>query len=185
MQADIYFRRYQVEPLVERILEALEDVTKRAVVAGSLRRGESQVHDIEVVAEPCSHEGTLFGDQVPEIEPIRGVVREWGRVTKNGDRFIQVRDIFEHEGLALDLFLVYPPAEWGTILTIRTGPAKFSQWAVTKLRRRGMRSEKGRVVDADGDTIPTPTEREFFRVAGIPWTEPEARGKGGLVYEQG
>lgn len=160
----------------ERILRDLESVTKRAVIAGSLRRGKPKVSDIEIVAEPRETAVDLLGTLGPDIESIRHVARGWGDLTRNGDRYIRAFDAFGVLGLAVDLFLVHPPAEFGTILAIRTGPAWLAQHAVTRMHRYGRRCSGGRILEVHtGKVYPTPDEESFFAAAGLPCLPPERR----------
>ncbi len=165
----------EAELVADSVLQYLAPYVKRSVVAGSIRRRRPDVKDIEIVAEPVGVPDGLFGATRPAALEIREAARAWGRLAKAGEKFIQVPDVLG-SGLALDLFLVTPPASWGAILTIRTGPADFSQRLVTALRGRLMRCEEGRVLGRFGVEVPTPTEEDFFRACGVAWVPPEERG---------
>ncbi len=154
---------------------ALERVTTRLVVCGSIRRGAPVVKDVEIVAQPMLN-GDLFGGETPLIEPIVRICWELGRVAKQGERYIQVADICGQTGFNLDLFLAHPPAQWGSIVAIRTGPWQLSRFAVAAMKRRGFQHVDGHVRDMKKGTVcATPTEREFFAYAGIPMVPPEER----------
>jgi DNA polymerase/3'-5' exonuclease PolX len=81
-------------------------------------------------------------------------------------------------GIKLDLFIVQPPAQWGAILAIRTGPAHYSHWLVTQRKQGGampsyLRQRDGALWDGD-ELVPTPTEASYFAALGIdtvpdPW----------------
>ena len=165
----------EAETVANSVLAHLAPFVKRAVVAGSVRRRRPDVKDIEIVAEPLDVPDGLFGETRPGVAEIREAAAAWGHVTKGGDKYIQVADVLG-SGMALDLFLVTPPASWGTILTIRTGPADFSQMLVTKLRGRFMRCEGGRVLGRGRVEVPTPTEEDFFAACGVDYLPPEERG---------
>ena len=105
----------------------------KVCVAGSIRRMKPEVKDIEIVAavswHPCID---MFGQRIGAgVSPAHSVnIKEIlgaKEVIKNGKRYKQ----FDLGNIKLDLFLVYPPAEWGVIYTIRTGPADFSRMCVT------------------------------------------------------
>jgi len=167
--------RSTAPPIAERIAEGLRDVCARVAIAGSLRRGRSHVGDIEIVAKVVVERGGLFGDELtPLLEPVRHVLSCHGELGKNGTRYIEVLDV-GGVGVKADVFLVHPPAEWGTILAIRTGPSELSQWAVTRMRRLSRRCVDGHVETKDGERIPTPTEAAFFRAAGLDCLPPEDR----------
>ena len=86
----------------------------------------------------------------------------------------------------LDLFLVTPPAQWGVLLTIRTGPGapdnNFSMWCVTQ-RSRGGALPDGYFVkdgavhgnDAKHSIIPMPEEMDFLNFIELGWIEPKDR----------
>lgn len=162
--------------VARRLTEELKSVVARSKVAGSLRRRRPEVGDIELVIEPHLVEVDLFGRHDPGLEEIRAVVQEWGTILKGGDRMIQVVDVYGKVGLKVDLFLVHPPAQWGSILAIRTGPAELGQLAVTLMRERGFRHRSGYAVNvATGAPVPTPTEEAFFELAGLPCLPPARR----------
>ena len=81
--------------------------------------------------------------------------------------------------LPLDLFAVTPPAQWGVILAIRTGPGAFSTRLVTQRRYGGGMPEGYRVRDGalwDGERlVETPEEADLFAALGLPWLPPERR----------
>ena len=160
--------------VTDSLLHRLQPFVKRAVVAGSIRRQRPDVKDIEIVAEPVDVPDGLFGETRPGSAEIKELAATWGPVVKGGDKYIQVADVLD-SGMALDLFLVTPPASWGALLTIRTGPAAFSQMLVTRLRGRFMRCEHGRVLGRGGVVVPTPDEASFFAACDVAWLPPEER----------
>lgn len=153
----------------------LERHARRLVVCGSVRRGAPICNDIEIVMEP-SMNIDLFGGETPVLDPIIDTLVRIGTIKKQGARYIQVVDIFEEEGISLDLFLCHPPAQWGSIVAIRTGPWQLSKFAVEKMKVNGLRHINGHVEDAsNGNLIPTPTEKHFFDCADLPFVDPEER----------
>jgi DNA polymerase/3'-5' exonuclease PolX len=158
--------------IAERLVKDLKRVCNRVKVAGSLRRKAEDVGDIEIVCEPNPQSEDLFGEVLPDIEPVRILAASWGEVVKGGDRFIQVA---LPEGINVDLWLVHPPADWFVILAIRTGPAMLSQWAVTLMRNRGYRCTEGHI-EAGGKPVQLESEEAFFRCAGLPCLAPRLRG---------
>jgi len=81
--------------------------------------------------------------------------------------------------LAVDLFSVLPPAQWGVIMMIRTGPAEFSRRLVTPRGSGGLLPDGLRVRDGaiwDGEhAIATPEEDDVWRVLGLAPVAPEDR----------
>lgn len=160
--------------LAQRFCQDLLPVAKRVKTAGSVRRRKPEVGDIEIVVEPVVREVGLFNENLPDVDLIRSVADRWGTIKKGGLKMIQVEI---PEGICVDLFVVTPPAQWGSILAIRTGPVELGKHAVTCMRERGFRHVEGHVVEeASGQLIPTPREEDFFAVAGLPCLAPRLRG---------
>jgi DNA polymerase/3'-5' exonuclease PolX len=99
-----------------------------------------------------------------------------GLPIKNGDRMKQIE---LPEGIMLDLFIVLPPAQWGVIYAIRTGPADYSHWLVT-LRKHGgalpsyMKVHDGGIYE-DAELIETPEESDVFKLLQMQYVKPEDR----------
>lgn len=157
--------------IAKRLSADLASVVVRVKVVGSVRRRKPEVGDIELLVEPKTMPDLLGGTE-PDIDSIRMTVRSWGRIVKGGARYIQVA---AYAGVQVDIFLCHPPAQWGSLLAIRTGPGDLGRHAVTRMIERGYRHEEGHVVDRAGNVIPTPEEGDFFRLAGLPCLPPRFR----------
>jgi DNA polymerase/3'-5' exonuclease PolX len=174
-----------VHPVAEMLVSFLRPACEKVEIAGSLRRGKAEVGDIEIVIEPT-------------LEPIFGLFRLTmtyrnlldplleelvaGKVVGRGERWgnrYKTLSIPELPGLKCDLFIVLPPAQWGVIFTIRTGPADFSRRLVTKRRYGGLLPSHMRIKDGalwiGEESAPTPTEQSFFEAIGLEWIPPEKR----------
>jgi len=174
--------------IADELIEHLRRACVQIEIAGSIRRRARWVHDIEIVAEPWLEIGLavdLFGEATAtyhsRLDDALADLHEQQILrtfpgAKHGDRFKQFS--VSPTGINLDLFVVRPPAQWGSILAIRTGPAHYSHWLVTPRRAGGampsyLRQREGALWD--GDTlIPTPTEETYFAALGIspvplPW----------------
>jgi len=188
--------------LADKIATELADACERIAVAGSIRRGEPTVGDLELVVIP-RRQADLFG--VPGaslLEPRINALVAAGRLLRgrcDGQRYKQLL-IPAVEGLALDLFIVEPEA-WGVQLAIRTGPARYSQAIVTERSRGGLLDDglavaQGRLWRSDqvmtamidaadyrgpfchttGEPFDTPEEADFLAHAGG-WIEPADRAR--------
>lgn len=161
------------------LIKKLEPYCERIEIAGSVRRGKPNPGDIELVAIPKTRPTLdLFGNQDGEFSLLydRKVIQPWGIIQKFGERYCKV-DLFGGE--ALDLFIVLPPADWGVIYTIRTGPVYFSHWIVTPRKKggalpNGWRCEDGRIWDGQTE-MRFGEEREFLKWLGLGWIEPGER----------
>jgi len=134
------------------------------------------------------------GDEPPLTKHIYGATGyRWGEK----HRGVDFRG-FRHEFFCAD------EANWGATLAIRTGPAEFSQRLVAGLLRNSRRNHLGRVWQCEPcpetlrmmdegqcdkscprcqgtgllpvTAIAVAEEREYIRLCGMGWVEPEARG---------
>jgi len=110
---------------------------------------------------------------------VQQLVLAGARLLKNGPRYKQIA---LPEGINLDLFLVLPPAQFGVIMAIRTGPAEFSKWLVTARKDGGALPSNCQVRDGavwrDGASVPMPEETDLFNFLGLAWSEPGQRQAG-------
>lgn len=186
-------KRGFMEEKAAELVELLRGGCERIEVAGSLRRGADEVGDVELVCVPrigpSLYAGDLFGgggagmvdflvEKLRELKG-RGVLRDrpdsrgrpaWGERS--------VRALYgERPAVAVDIFIVRPPAQWGAIMFIRTGPAEYVKWAMQRLGERGYRCVDGRVVNQAGIAQSTPTEAEVYGLLGWEYREPGLRGQ--------
>jgi DNA polymerase/3'-5' exonuclease PolX len=73
---------------------------------------------------------------------------------------------------------VMTPAKWGLGLMVRTGSAEFVKGMYGRWKRleggQGY-GAGGRWINAKGDEIDTPEERDVFEAAGLDWLDPTSR----------
>jgi len=103
------------------------------------------------------------------IEPVKG-----------GEKYKQFWLMQERVHLIkLDLFLVTPPAQWGVQMVIRTGPAGFSQWAVTQRSKGGGLPDEYWIENGcawrNFYPVETKEEIDFLNLLGLGWVEPGER----------
>jgi DNA polymerase/3'-5' exonuclease PolX len=168
----------QAKGIADGLVEKLSPYCERISIAGSVRRLKPEVHDIEIVARPSPAiaRKNMFGEEYLSTNVFPdGLFNEW-KVLKNGPRYKQFT---LPEGINFDLFLVLPPAQFGVILTIRTGPADFSRWIVTPKYNHGALPGDCRVQDGGvyrrGGLLTMPEEIDFLNLLGLGWIEPSAR----------
>lgn len=182
--------------IAEELVECLRPGCMRIEIAGSIRRGKPEVKDIEIVAipdlTPLPHPRAEFGKPIPKAYKmyLDAILDEMAierkiRFEKNGNKYKK----FDFKNrINVDLFLVTPPAEWGVQMVIRTGPADFSHWCVTRQRNGGAMPNIYRVQDgavwlgAHEDKNPDlttklfmPEEIDFLHFLGLDWIEPGER----------
>jgi len=182
----------KVLPIAERLVDLLQPGCNRIEIAGGLRRLKPDPHDIEIVAIPDLRPPHLiFGNPVyPTI--LDKLLASLARGDEddllihlglNGPKFKQFaisQDCGQHWIISLDLFLVTPPADWGVLYLIRTGPADFSHWIVTQKNcwgglPNGYRVEDGRILSSSNEYIPCPEEIDFLKFCHLDWIEPSQR----------
>lgn len=169
--------------------DRLAPFCERIEIAGSVRRRKPEVKDLELVAVPRFEERSgadLWGSTervdllldhiatMPDFPP-RSV--ETHRADGSVEYVRKVGEAYqarEYRGIPVDLFIVRPPAEWGVIFALRTGPGDWNTRIVTDCKRFFRRVEAGRVWHF-GVTIPCPEEADFFRAVGQPWLDPWER----------
>lgn len=160
-------------------------------IAGSIRREKSEgIKDVEIVAVPKLEEiqAGLFGEPAGHknllLEALNRAI-EAGLIQKrkaenSGQECWGARhQRAVYQGEAVDIFQVVPPAQWGVILTIRTGPALYSRNLVTSKAYGGYMPTDMRVRDGalwrDGQIVETPDEESFCDAIGVPWVPPSER----------
>lgn len=182
--------RADAERVALEVMTLLAPVCERIEIAGSIRRRKEEVKDIELVCQPklMIDPKSLIPDAVEPISAIdhhvQRLVRDEPRLTfnkqnpKNGTRYKTLKWVGTWK---IDLFAVLPPAEWGALFAIRTGPFDFGRLLVTKQCYGGampdtFEQRAGRLIDLrTGEKIPTPEEADFFDALRVPCWEPELR----------
>lgn len=175
------------------LVAALSPGCERIAVAGSIRRQKPQVHDIELVAMPrvqAVDDGSLWGTTVDVDLLEEGVARlvatdglERRQVTlhrADGTTEVSHRmgpryKALVYRGLPVDLFIVRPPAEWGVVFALRTGPGDWNTRLVTDSQRYLRFVEGGARLRAAGRYVPCPEEEDFFAAIGQAWLDPPER----------
>ncbi len=166
----------QALEIATKLVEKLEPFCERTAIAGSVRRKKAVVHDIEICAIPKMTTGRNLFNEPVLTHDISHAVSGFGRFIKNGPRYKQ---IYLPEGIILDLFLVIPPAQWGYIFALHTGPADFSRMMVTTRQKGGWLPSHSKPVDGmivTGQTrVIMPDEADYFEFCKMPFIEPEMR----------
>lgn len=174
----------QAEGAAQFVMHRLRGSVVRIEAAGSVRRRRPEVGDLELVCVPRFDQvqADLFGDQVERVSLLeQQLLREDWRLLKGGDKYKQLLVLRRY---TVDLFIQPDPATWGVNFALRTGSADFARWLVTPRAKGGalpfgMYVQAARLWQA-GSVLPleTPEEADFFRLIGLPWSEPAERESG-------
>lgn len=183
-------------PLALELIKLLRPTCNRIELAGSMRREKQMVGDIDIVLRPTltGRATGLFDEITTAPAPhayldLLDALLASGQLTKRLDEqgrpcWGQRHQRAVYQGVAVDLFCVLPPSQWGVIQFIRTGPADWSQAFVTptslggRFLPPGHKVENGalwRLVGSEWVLVPTPEETDFFVAIGHPYVEPKHR----------
>jgi DNA polymerase/3'-5' exonuclease PolX len=171
----------EAERIGRSMVNALLPLCERVELAGSIRRRAPFVGDVEIVCVP-KMESDMFGG-LSEKSRLEFVDWElYGTVLANGPR---LKKVMLREGIQLDLSIVLPPAQWGVLFLIRTGPKNYSNRMVTRRRYYTKDNEPGlmpsnlQVKDGavweNNQIVPTPEESDVYTLFGLGYVPPEMR----------
>lgn len=162
------------------LLRLLHNGFSRGEIAGSARRRESTVGDLELVVEAQIRPGT------PQTAPTDLIDMRLGELLRSdvlrqttppswGPR---LKKVF-YQNVKVDIFIVQPDRQWGPTLLLRTGPSDFNRIMVTPIGKGGimpksLRWENGALWESAGQ-LDTPEEEDVFRAYGLPYIEPTTR----------
>lgn len=171
----------QAKLIAQKWIAMLEPVCERAKIAGSTRREEPEVGDIEIV---CIRKNDQIFDPLEVLLNELYAQKEFTYI-KNGPKYKQLN---LKSGINLDLFIVLKET-WAIQFTLRTGPEEFSHWIVTKKKYGGALPSNCSIKDGylwkQGLEQPliVPTEKDFLKFLGLGWVEPKDRKKGELLWD--
>ena len=153
-------------------MDQTRDLYSKCLLAGSIRRREPTVHDIDFAVIPVGKNfGVWKGKMTQRVNEIGGKVVTFGEVISN----------FRYRGAQVNLFLCLDPNAWGVTQMWATGPKGHTIGMTIKARDRGL------IINSKGlwtreqppRLVRTRTEEEVGKVLGWSFKPPEARGKGG------
>jgi len=178
----------QAQQIAEELKAEFEPYCERIEIGGSIRRKKPEPNDIELVCIPkfgyfpigqmslegnplTSYENLLF-------EHIAANRYDKYSILKMGEKYAQIEVFDEHvtgvrQYIKVDVFTA-TFRTWGYIFMLRTGPAEFSKFVVTELKKNGFTMDAGEVFH-NGTPCTVPTEEDLFFLLGIDKIEPEYR----------
>ena len=179
----------ELRTLAGSVVRILEPACTRIEIVGALRRGAPAPNDIDIVCAPVLTPITnLFGEvsmhsALRIIGQLKKLVATLDLVpVKEGPRMAQY--LSRELDASIDIFIVFPPAQYGAIQAIRTGPADFARLCVTPKAQGGAMPFGMKQADGslwrDGGAVETATEEDWFRELGLPCWPPGRRSAEGL-----
>lgn len=183
----------EAKRVADLIVGEIDQYCEKIDIAGSIRRQEPFVGDIEIVCQPKLIESEdLFGDVTTDaVISLANISRDLGSLGlwrwKGKSRYQQwiipySVSGWQNQEINLDLFFVHPPADWGVIFLIRTGPHQFSKKMVSARTQggylpKGHRIEGGRIINGytQEKVAEINTEHDYFKFCGMKWISPEKR----------
>ncbi len=180
-----YTDAYELAEEAARVLRPTVELLK---CVGSLRRQRTTIGDIEFLTRPHSSSDLFGGPAIVHLDEVRAAMHEIGTWVRGGPRMMQITDLLGRKRAHLELYVVHPvgcdckdcnpwgPAQWGSVLAIRTGPEDLGRYCVTRMRSLGFRHQRGQVRRIGSDELhPTESEESFFAVAGVECRPPKDR----------
>lgn len=169
------------------VIAALAPQCERIEVAGSIRRREPEVKDIEIVYQSrmAAGQAQLFDLPTEALYPLahdtiehlvaEGFLAYDTVVRRNGPLYKRL--IHQASGEVVELFRA-TAENWGLILALRTGPAEFNKILVAHGWDMGILPPEVAIHDGAvwvrGTRYPVPEEETFFRLLGVPeWPAPQ------------
>ncbi|MGB3947463.1 MAG: hypothetical protein WBM13_05745 [Bacteroidia bacterium] len=147
-------------------LEQLRPHCYRCEIAGSIRRKNSEVNDIEIVAIPKPYDIGLLE------HGITTVVNQWEVV--KGELPCKYTQRILPDGIKLDLFFA-EELNWGLIYAIRTGDATYSHRILARAwTKKGYKSVHG-YLTKDGKRCEVREEKDLYKLIGVTYIAPEYR----------
>ena len=157
-------------PIAEHILQKLREfpAVQRAEVAGSFRRVQETVKDLDFIVE--TDEPEEVRDWIVNWEEIVGVIAK-------GTTKVSVRWMDEHE-LSIDVRLA-EPAVFATTLHHFTGSKDHNVRMRQLAKQRGEKISEYGVTDDETNRVTTfSNEQAFYHHFHLPWFPPELRETG-------
>lgn len=164
---------------------ALNSVTSRLIVAGSLRRRKETVNDIEILFVPKFEDrpADMFSNKSVDLaeEAINGLLASGAlekRPKSNGTYTWGAKNkLALYNGVPVDFFAT-SEEYWWVSLVIRTGALAMNLELTTGAQKlgRSLNAYGAGVTCSDNTVIPATSEEDVFYLCGVKYREPWERG---------
>jgi DNA polymerase/3'-5' exonuclease PolX len=163
----------EAKSIALKLISELESVCERVEIAGSIRRKNSFVNDIEIVCIPKRESTGLFGGELVPVAGFASVINKYKKIRGDFDGKYTRRDLGEIEA---DIFMCTAD-NYGYIMAIRTGPSSFSHKVLAYgWKKKGLVGVEGMLYNKyTGIPLIIKEERELFKIIGLNYIPPEFR----------
>ena len=148
----------------------------RLEIAGSVRRGNAFVKDIELVV--LARHLAAFWARLDALV-LNGTTRKaeysYGSAAKTTTRWGQKYRGLVFEGARIEVFAATPD-NWGYIFWLRTGPGDANTFMMTRLKQTSLSVEDGQWYHA-GQPLRIAEEERLFELWGMPLVPPAERSE--------
>jgi DNA polymerase/3'-5' exonuclease PolX len=176
-------RRDDALPLAQKVCTALQPYCERIEIAGSIRRGKAEVHDVDVVAIPKAVDmpGGLVGlahftESQVWASLLSVALKKCGvLVAISGSELL--RCVFADTGFQVDIHRARTEI-WGVILLVRTGSRDHNIQLCALAKSKGLKLSAAEGVvtqEGFGKIIASRSEQEIFDALGLAFVEPQNR----------
>ncbi len=181
------FERAAALPVARELCQALEPVTKRLIVAGSLRRRKATVADVEILFVPRferrqvdlihSQDFDLASERIDEL--LNTGVLERRENVAGGTSWGGKNKLAVHvsTGIPVDLFTA-SEANWWNYLVCRTGPKESNMAIAAAAQAKGWKWNPygAGFTGPMGEKHQVMSEADVFQFVGMTFREPWERG---------
>lgn len=146
--------------IARQVKRQLASYAEAIIVAGSLRRRELTVGDVELVVLP--NDVGEFIDHVAQMGYTGG-----NRIRKK-----------MVDGLTVELYIAHAPEEMGSMVQMYSGDYLLNIALRSRAKRMGLKYDQYGLTKDGRVVLQSPDERDFFEYLGMAWHEPEQRSLG-------
>jgi len=165
----------QAMPLAKWFVDQMRGLkgVEHAEYAGSLRRGQETIGDIDIIVAADAKRAKAISDAFASLQPVEQVLAK-GR-TKTS---VRVRLDGEHS-VQVDLRVV-EPGSYGAAMMYFTGSKQHNVTMRQRALKAGMTLNEYRLAK-DDQLVAADTEQNVFKAMGLAWIPPELREDRGEI----
>lgn len=154
--------------IADELVSKLRPYCDRIEIAGSIRRGKKEIHDIDIVA--ILDQDRLFNGGYLGEKHLIGTMA-WS-VRANGRSLAS----FIYRSVSVDIYWA-TPQNWATLLLIRTGSKEHNIRLCQLARQKGwqLKANGAGLFNEHNQRIAGDTEEDIFEALGIVFIPPEKR----------